>query len=158
MSIQVYDIGDTVQLYGVFTTLATRGTIAKDFAALTVRDVTGYAPSDPIIITGAGAVEGDLVTTIVSIVGSTLNLAAVAQTSVTAAFLGKLSTPTTVTCKVLLPDGTIVTPANAAISTGRYLASYDPTLVGDHFYKFAGTGLAKAEDERQFVVRENRVS
>jgi hypothetical protein len=73
-----------------FLVLVTRGSMSVGQNDLVVRDPTGYTIADPILVVGAGAVGSDLSTTIGSIAGSVLSLAAPALTTVTAAMCGKL--------------------------------------------------------------------
>lgn len=72
---------------------------------------------------------------------------------------GVLTNPTTVTAKLLAPDGTQtdLTPANTG--TGIYRAAV-PTLTqaGTHRVKFFGTGALVAAEEVAFVVRQTRFS
>jgi hypothetical protein len=155
---QTYDIGDTVVLQGVYLTKPTTGSVNAGSTALTVKDATGYTNGDPIFIEGAAAEDGDLYTTVSSISGNTITLAAAAATQVISARVGKLTAPGAATCKVRLPDGTSSSPATSLISTGRYQASYDPTLAGQHWYRFDGTTTAKGSGERSFLVAEKRVT
>ena len=82
-----------------------------------------------------------------------LTLAANAQTTVNSVQVGKLSTPTSPTCKVRKPDGTTATVTLSLVATGRYQGTFDPTLAGDHTYRGEGTGAAKGAAEKRFVVR-----
>lgn len=156
----MYDIGDSIELAADFTAKNTVGKVDAGSTALTVRDATGYAANDPIVVRGAGDVGGDLYTTVSgSPAGNVITLAAAAKTSVVRAPVGKLVAPGAVTFKVRLPDGTSVGPTAATtVSAGRYTGTFDPTIAGQHFYNFAGTSPAKATDEREFIVRERRVT
>lgn len=156
----VYDIGEEVTLTCTFLVLATRGSMIVGQNDLTVRDAAGYAPADPVLVAGAGTVGGDLVTTISSIAGNILSLAAPAQTSVTLALVGRLQNQTTTTCRVKKPDGLIadVTATITNTSTGKYKATFVTALEGDHFVRWLGTtGATTGTEERQFVAREARV-
>lgn len=46
--------------------------------------------------------------------------------------------PTTVTCKVLQPDGVIAEPTASHIASGTYVAQFTPVQIGLHEYRFAG--------------------
>jgi hypothetical protein len=140
-----------------FLVLVRRGSTSVGQNDLVVRDRTGYTIADPILVVGAGAVGGDLSTTIGSIAGSVLSLAAPALTTVTAAMCGKLQNPGATTCKLLKPDLTLATLIVSNVSTGKFTAPFDTTLEGDHFVRWTGTGTATGAEERQFVVREERV-
>ncbi len=154
---KVYDIGDSIELFGYFTQNNTIGAVDAGSTALTVQDATGYAGSDAIIVYGAGDVGGDLITAVSSVSGNTITLAATAKTSVIRAQVGELVAGT-VTCTVRKPDGTSSTPSVSNLGTGRYKATFDAETAGQHFYRFASTGSVKAGEEREFVVRERRVS
>jgi hypothetical protein len=65
--------------------------------------------------------------------------------------------PSTVTCKVRKPDGSEETIAPVHRSTGVYDATFTPTSSGEHWYRFEGTGAAKAAGEEYFTVRRRRV-
>lgn len=66
--------------------------------------------------------------------------------------------PTVVVCTVEAPDGTITTinnPTNPSV--GVFEATFTPVVSGEHWYRFVGTGAAKAAGERSFSVRPQRV-
>lgn len=54
---------------------------------------------------------------------------------------GDLIDPTAVVCKVLQPDGTIVTPTVTHPASGTYVADFTPEQIGLHEYRFAGTNV-----------------
>lgn len=69
-----------------------------------------------------------------------------------------LTDPTTFACKVTQPDGSEVAVASAAkISTGVYEGTFTPAQSGQHWYRYTGTGAAKAAGESYFHVRKPRV-
>jgi hypothetical protein len=70
---------------------------------------------------------------------------------------GALVDPTTVVCKVRLPDLSEATPAVTHVSLGVYTAVFAPTQSGEHWYRFAGTGAAVGAEERAFVVERQQV-
>jgi hypothetical protein len=152
-----YDIGDSITLVGVFATRPTLGSIDAGSNQLTVHDATGYVTGDTVVVRGAGVGGEDLVAAVNTIAGNTFTLAKQAASTVVAAQVGKATNPTTVTCKVRKPDGTVATPAASNVSVGRYEATFDPDAAGVHRYRFEGTGAAKAAGERDFRVLEKRV-
>lgn len=70
---------------------------------------------------------------------------------------GTATSPTTVTLQVTPPGGTATTVSNSAGATGVYTATYDPTVAGIHYYRWAGTGALVVAEEGQFHVRPRRV-
>lgn len=70
---------------------------------------------------------------------------------------GAPTNPTAAVCKVAQPDGSEVTVTVAQISTGVYEGTFTPTQSGQHWYRFTGTGAAKAAGESYFQVRKQRV-
>jgi hypothetical protein len=68
---------------------------------------------------------------------------------------GTLTDPTAVTCEVRRPDGTVVTPTATRDSLGKYTAKVTPAdgEEGDWWYRFVGTGAAKAAERKMFLVR-----
>jgi hypothetical protein len=72
---------------------------------------------------------------------------------------GVAADPTTVTLKLKLPSGQIVTATYAAgevtrSSTGIYYYDWTTTMRGRHYYQFVGTGAAIAVEETFFDVEE----
>ena len=61
--------------------------------------------------------------------------------------------PTTVTCTVKQPDGTLSTPAVVKDGVGLYHADFNPTQSGAHMYQFVGSGLVETNGERTFTVK-----
>lgn len=53
---------------------------------------------------------------------------------------GDLATAT-VTLTITLPDGTATSPTDTTPSTGRYVASYTPTMAGTHYVKWAAVSV-----------------
>jgi hypothetical protein len=68
----------------------------------------------------------------------------------------QLTDPTTVTCKVRKPDGTLVNPAPTVtrISLGLYRAKVTPAVgeEGDWQHRMIGTGTAAATKRKMFLV------
>lgn len=153
---QTYDVGDLVTLSCIVLTGATLGTIFTRQATLTVQDASGFAQGDPIFVVRAGAVGGDLTTSIASIDGDILSLHDPAGTSATLTRVGKLQSPTTVECLVREPNGNIGTVVNSG-SQGKFTANFAVTQSGDHFVRWIGAGAAVGAQERQFFVQEERV-
>lgn len=153
-----YDIGDTVELIAWALAKPTVGSIDAGKTALTVRDASGYAASDPILVRAAGPAGADLVTTVNSVAGNVLTLAAAAAATVLEQRVGK-PTAATATVSVRKPDGSSVTPAPTASSpqTGKYVATVDPDQAGDWWYRVAFTGAIKAAAEGLFLVLPRRV-
>jgi hypothetical protein len=154
-----YDQGQPITLVSWFLAGATVGQMTAGQTTLLVRDPSGLSASGaPILVRGAGAVDGDLSTTVVgAISGQQLTLAAAASTSVQRALVGTPTDPTSVVCTVRLPDRTKVTVSAAKAVTGKWLATYVPATDGDFFYRFTGSGALVADGWRQFVVRPERV-
>ena len=71
--------------------------------------------------------------------------------------VGTPSNPTSVTLKVRKPDASEVTVATANPRTGDFVGVFVPTLDGDHYYRFTGTGAASGDRWRKFIVRPERV-
>jgi hypothetical protein len=70
---------------------------------------------------------------------------------------GVLTDPTAVACRVRNPDQSVTTITASKTSTGVYTATFTPTMKGEHWYRFEGTGTAKGADEAAFVVDPQRV-
>lgn len=72
----------------------------------------------------------------------------------TAAFTvaGVATDPTSVTCTVKAPDGSISSPATTKDSTGNWHADVAATLSGRYHYGFKGTGTVQAAEESSFDV------
>jgi hypothetical protein len=157
--LQTYDVGQEITLRGLFLTGATIGTILKSQTLLLVQDSSALTLTggSPIFVQGAGAVGGDLRTTVVSSSAAGIVLADAALSDARLALVGTPTDPTAVTCKVSLPDGTESTISASGVVTGRWEATFTPTLDGDHYYRFTGTGAATADAWRKFTVRPERV-
>lgn len=155
-----YDVGQEITLRGWFLTGATVGSMIKNQTLLLVQDASGLAVQngDPIFVLGAGALGGDLVTTVVSASGAEITLALPALSDVREVLVGTPTDPTAVTGKVSQPDGSEVTLAPSMIVQGRWEATFTPTLDGDHYYRFSGSGAATADSWKKFVVRPERVA
>ena len=67
---------------------------------------------------------------------------------------GTLANATAVTLTVTLPDGTAATPAVANPSTGKYTASYSPTVAGRHVVRWVATGTNASAFTDAFTVTD----
>jgi hypothetical protein len=72
---------------------------------------------------------------------------------------GVLTDPTTVTCTVRDPAGTVTTPTATRASVGVWNATVDLTgaVAGVWWYRFAGTGAVQAAEESTFYVEASNV-
>lgn len=68
-----------------------------------------------------------------------------------------LTSPTTVVLTVKAPNGTTTTPVVTNDSTGVYHATYAPTMDGNHWYRWDGTGALTVAEEGGFYVRPRKV-
>jgi hypothetical protein len=145
-------IGDVAHLLKVWTTDETRGTLERGSTQLRVEDAAGYAYGNTVLIAGAGAAGGDLITTIadVPVAGTkTLLLADPGETAVTNTTVGRTVDPTT-TCVVTAPSGTQTTIGATQIGPGQYQADYPITEAGVHDYTFIASGAATGADSGSF--------
>jgi hypothetical protein len=154
-----YDVGEKITLGCWFLTGGTVGTIFKGQMLLEVRDVSGLdvTPAAAIYVAEAGGIGGDLVSTVVSSGAGQVTIADPAMTTANRVLVGTPVDPSTVTCKVAKPDGNEATLTAVSTQTGRWTAAFTPTLDGDHFYRFSGSGAAVADGWRKFVVDPERV-
>ena len=118
MQLESYVEGTQVVTRAICVTPHTVGSIDEGSVQLTVRDTTGLAAPDPIVVRDAGHEGGHLFTTISSVAGNVLTLAAPARATVRRATVGKLANPGTVVFTVRNGDAapTTLTHPNAAIS------------------------------------------
>lgn len=67
---------------------------------------------------------------------------------------GAFVDPTTVTCRVRLPNGTIsdISASVTKTAVGQYAAQYLPTMTGQYAYEFIGTGAVEAASVSSFYV------
>ena len=69
--------------------------------------------------------------------------------------------PTTTTFKIKIPTGAVTTyvyGVNLQLikpAPGNFLVDFTPTLPGEHFYYYAGTGACQAVEEASFFVKES---
>ncbi|MDB5811119.1 MAG: hypothetical protein JWN94_3241, partial [Betaproteobacteria bacterium] len=116
----------------------TTGTASASSTTLTVASGAGYAMGDAILVAGAGASGADLATTISSIAGNTITLAAAAQTAVTNANVyhtdQSIVAVGTVTLDSKLPSG--------YTQTGGSLTASQLVMKGYGPYNLNGTGSA----------------
>lgn len=113
MELETYVEGNQIVTRAICRTPHTIGSIQAGSTALVVRDTTGFANGNPFLVERAGPEGGHLTTTIVSIAGNTITLAAAAAATVTRVSVGKLTNPGTVTFTARRSDGT-PTPYTAA--------------------------------------------
>jgi hypothetical protein len=157
---RIYDVGESIWLNAFFLAGSTSGSILRGQQLLLVKD-----PADldvevgaDIVVVGAGALGGDLVTTVSAADGQQITLADAALQAASLVTVGNPATPGTVECRVQVPgQANDATPAVTLVSEGRYRALFTTTVAGDHFYRFIGTGAATADRWRKFVVRPQRV-
>lgn len=67
---------------------------------------------------------------------------------------GTMVDPTTVTCKLTLPDGTVVDLTSVVVrdSVGNYHADYLASVRGVYKYEFLGAGAFQVAETGQFTV------
>ena len=63
-----------------------------------------------------------------------------------------LADPTSVTAGVREPDGTIASVSATRESLGLFHADFTPTKIGDHVFRFVGSGDVVAANEARFRV------
>lgn len=156
-----YDIGEPIKLSCLFLVGQTTARIDKNQSTVYVADPTDLTltPGSPIIVVGAGYVGGDLRTTVVSDDGiGAIVLTDSAKSDVQQTRAGTPADPSTVTCKVALPDGTESTVTASSTLVGLWKATFTPTIDGDHYYRFIGTGPASGDGWKKFRVRPERVA
>lgn len=133
---------------------------ADELVAL-VRDVGSFVPSDPVLVEEAGALGGDLETTISSIAGNDVTLAAAAHETVSRKRFGRRTNPSTATFKVKRPDGTIdtIVHPHADIANpiaGKFVLTYTPPAGanrhGLYLVRFVSTGTAACAEEGTFTL------
>ncbi len=71
---------------------------------------------------------------------------------------GTLADPTTVTVSIKAPGATAVSYSGVKDSVGKYHYDYDPTVAGQHEYKWLGTGTVKTAGQGSFYVERNNVA
>jgi hypothetical protein len=151
--------GNSVKVVVYTLTPHTLGSIRAGQQTLIVRDADGFADSDPVLVEGAGALGGDLLTSISAVSGNTITLADAARESVSRARVGRRVDPSTAEFKLKRPDGTIDTfthpdPAIAHPVAGKYVLTYtpppSPLRHGLYLVRFVGTGVAAGAEELAF--------
>lgn len=82
--------------------------------------------------------------------GNLLNLSG----TFTAVAGGAYVDPTTVTCRVKLPNGMVSDISSSVTKSGigQYTAQYLPAMIGQHAYEYIGTGAVQAAQLGYFVV------
>lgn len=106
MELETYAEGNKVVTRATVLSPHTIGSIDQISDQLTVRDTDGLQAADPILVKDAGPEGGHLVTTVASITGNTVTLAADAAARVSRVTVGKLVDPATVTFTARNGDGT----------------------------------------------------
>ena len=160
MLLETFDEGNQVVTRATCLTPHTIGSIAEGSLALTVRDPTGFANGNPILVAGAGPEGAHLVTTIASVAGHVLTLAAVASATVSRVTVGKPTNPSTVvfTDRHRDADPVAYTHPNAAItnpSTGIWeLRRINDE--GDWTVHFQGTGTCHCAGVDDYRVKRAR--
>lgn len=71
---------------------------------------------------------------------------------------GQPEDPTTLTCRVVRPDGMIDEVDLVRIDKGVYRGEYPITMKGTFYYRITGTGDAASSQERGFTVNERKVA
>ena len=66
--------------------------------------------------------------------------------------------PTTVTFKIIEPDGLETTVANVNDSAGVYHVDFTISKEGRHFYTWAGTGVAVEAGQGEFYALQRKTS
>lgn len=161
MAVRGYDPGDQVRLRVVWTLNPTSlaAAAAAGATTITVRDATGYAASDSIIL--EAQTDQEETATVNSVSGRVLTLSAgLIYAHAVNAEVGELAAPSTVTLVLETPDGveTSYTAAAATVtnvSTGIYRRDHSVTLAGLHRYRWVATGTVVAAEEGQFYVRSS---
>jgi hypothetical protein len=162
MLANAYVEGNQIKVKAWFLTPHTIGRCEEGSNLVTVADASGFLTGQSVLLAGAGPEGEHLATTISSIAGSVVTIAASATTRVKWTAFGKLTDPTTITFKVERPVGTIdtYTAPHAAITSpqaGIYVLTYDPASDGTYPYRVEGTGAAKGAAEGAFRIIDSEL-
>jgi hypothetical protein len=163
-TIGAYQPGSRVRLRCVFgvnpTSLAAQA--AKGASSITVRDASGFAPADALVLDPGHTAPDDPLreekAVVQSVSGRVVVLAApLGYDHPAGADVWELADPTTVTLKVLAPDGTTASYTYALgqiLKAGQGDYYYDTTFTaeGDYARRWEGTGACIAVDEGRFRV------
>lgn len=138
----------------------TVGSVAKDSTKLTVRDTTGLSSGNPVLVEDAGHEGGHLLTTISSISGNVVTLAAAAAETVRRVRVGKLTDPGSVTFTARNADGTPTaytsgsgSVTNPAVGIWELRLTHDQ---GEWQIHFAGTAPCLGAAETGYRVSPAR--
>jgi hypothetical protein len=70
---------------------------------------------------------------------------------------GQLQDPTTVVATIRQPNAVNATPSVTNTGVGLYRVDFQPTMEGNHFVRFVGTGALTAANQAMFHARPRRV-
>lgn len=106
MELDTFVEGNQVVTRATCLTPHTVGSIDEGSTTLTVRDPTGLANLDPVLVADAGPEGGHLITAVASVAGNVVTLSAPAETTVRRVAVGKLTDPGSVTFTARRSDET----------------------------------------------------
>lgn len=124
------------------TVVATNTAPTPGFVTLGVTSARVYCTSE----IGGIAMERVQIGTIVTLTGRFTGLD------------GKPADPTTVSCMVRTPSGTVTSPAVSQSSTGVYTVSVRASESGEWWYRWEGDGAVEVSDEQPFTVLPSKFS
>jgi hypothetical protein len=154
-----YHRGDRIRLWGTFwvnqTTLALSS--AAGATTITVRDVTGYADTNPIVLApGTSKEELAAVSGTPTAAGVVTLAAALRYGHSVGDVVGELQTPSTHAIRTRNPAGTEASNASTEASTGRVRFDLDipdaAASSGTWAYRPIGSVGVLASDEQEFLV------
>lgn len=158
----VFHRGDRVRLSATFWTNQTTLAVSAAAGALTitVRDATGYADTNPIVLAPGTAKEEFLTVSGTPTAGGVITLTSALRYSHSVGeTVGELTNPTTAVIWTRTPAGTETSNAATQDSTGRYHFDLDipdaDASSGTWSFRPKGTGAVVATDEQSFVVAES---
>jgi hypothetical protein len=154
-----YDVGQPIRLSCLFLRGQTVGSMEAGQSTVFVRDLSRLTLSvdSEIVVEGAGYVGGDLRTSVVSDDGvGAIVVGDAARASVQLGLVGTPADPDEVVCTVAPPGGEREPVETASTVAGLWEGTFVPSVEGEHFYRFAGTGLASGSRWRKFMVRADR--
>lgn len=138
----------------------TVGSVREGSTELEVRDASEFAALDALYIAGAGTEGGPLKTTVASIAGNTITLAAPALETVSRVPVGKLANPGTVTFTVRHADDppTAYSNGDPAVSNPS-VGVWELRLVNDEndwAIHFQGTTPVHCAAETAYRIKRSR--